>query len=81
MVQYTYDDWQAMYVGLYPKHEQIYGDVNGDGKANIEDVTELINALLRGNTAGNDAADVNDDGRVNIDDVTTLINYLLSGKH
>lgn len=77
--QYTYDDWQAMYVGLYPNREYLPGDVNDDGKVSIDDVTELIDHLLTGNTAGSDHADVNADGRVTIDDVTTLIDYLLSG--
>lgn len=54
------------------------GDVNGDNKVNISDVTELINILLSGITPG-DAADVNGDGKVNISDVTELINILLSG--
>ena len=79
MLQYTYDDWQAMYVGLYPNREHLRGDVNDDGKVNIDDVTELINLLLTGNAAGSDYADINGDGRVSIDDVTALINYLLSG--
>ena len=77
--QYTYDDWQAMYVGLYPKQEFLLGDVNDDGKVNINDVTKLIELLLTDNSVGNDYADVNADGRVSIDDVTALINYLLSG--
>ena len=79
VLQYTYDDWQAMYVGLYPDREQLLGDVNDDGRIGIDDVTALIDLLLTGNTAGNDHADVNADGRVNIDDVTTLIDYLLTG--
>ena len=79
VLQYTYDDWQAMYVGLYPNREQLTGDVNGDGKVGIDDVTDLIDLLLTGNTAGNDSADVNADGRVTIEDVTTLIDYLLTG--
>ena len=79
VLQYTYDDWQAMYVGLYPNREQLPGDVNGDGKVGIDDVTDLIDLLLTGNAAGNDSADVNADGRVTIEDVTTLIDYLLTG--
>ncbi len=54
------------------------GDVNGDGKVNISDVTALINLLLAGNTPPS-TADCNQDGKVNIADVTALINYLLSG--
>ena len=78
VLQYTYDDWQAMYVGLYPKREHIPGDVNLDGKVNINDVTDLISYLLAGNADGDGSADVNGDGKVNIDDVTDLINILLN---
>ena len=53
------------------------GDVDGDGKVNIDDVTTLISALLSGGTLSNPAYDVDGDGRVSIDDVTTLINILL----
>ena len=78
--QYTYDDWQAMYIGLYPNRDIIPGDVTGDGKIGIDDVTELIDLLLSGHATGNDAADFNTDGRVGIDDATELIDQLLSGK-
>lgn len=80
--EYTYDDWQAMYVGLYPKEPQfIRGDVDGDGRLSIADVTSLINALLTQSSLGNPASDVDDDGQVNIADVTALINILLSGNN
>ena len=77
--QYTYDDWQAMYVGLYPNRENLPGDLNLDGKVNITDAVILINLILNGNSAGIDNADVNADGQVNISDATTLISYLLTG--
>jgi hypothetical protein len=61
-----------------PEHET--GDVNGDGKVSIKDVTDLINYLLSENeqsiVLGN--ADVNSDGKISIKDVTDLINLLLS---
>ena len=79
VLQYTYDDWQAMYVGLYPNRENHPGDVNDDGKVTIDDVTTLIDLLLTGNTAGNNNADVNADGQVTIEDATTLIDHLLTG--
>ncbi len=56
------------------------GDVDGDGKVNIDDVTTLINMLLNGGTTSS-GADVDANGKVNIDDVTTLINLLLNGGH
>ena len=52
------------------------GDVDGDGRVNIDDITELIYQLLTDNTSIN--SDVNGDGRVNIDDVTDLINNLIN---
>ena len=54
------------------------GDINGDGKVSIADVTALIDILLSGAEAPA-WADVNGDGKVSIGDVTALINYLLSG--
>lgn len=52
------------------------GDVNGDGKVSIDDVTDLIQMLLEGSSSA--AADVDGNGKVNIDDVTALISQLLS---
>lgn len=55
------------------------GDINGDGRLSITDVTGIIEQLLDG---GDIPAycDVNGDGRVSIGDVTTLINMLLSAQ-
>ena len=54
------------------------GDINGDGKIAISDVTNLINQLL---ASGEMPAfcDVNGDGKVSIADVSTLIELLLNG--
>ena len=53
------------------------GDVNGDGKVNVSDVTMLVNMILGTATMNQEAADVNGDGRVNVSDVTALINIIL----
>ena len=53
------------------------GDVNDDGKVDINDVTDLIDMMLSGTAP--DAADIDGDGKVSIDDVTALIDRLLSG--
>jgi hypothetical protein len=53
------------------------GDVNGDGKLSIGDVTSLIYQLLSGDELPA-YCDVNGDGKVSIGDVTELINMLLS---
>lgn len=55
------------------------GDVDGDGKLSIADVTALIDLLLSGTTDFPAEADVNDDTQTSIADVTALIDLLLSG--
>ena len=59
----------------------VSGDVDGNGKVNIDDVTALIDYLLSGNVSEANLANADcfADGKVNIDDLTSLINYLLSG--
>ncbi len=57
----------------------IKGDVNGDGRVDIADVTDLVNAMLSDTALDLETADVNGDGRISIDDVTWLIDSLLSG--
>ncbi len=61
----------------------VIGDVDGDGRVSIDDVTALIDLLLKGDLTdiNTPAPDVNMDGFVSIDDVTTLIDMLLSGKY
>lgn len=53
------------------------GDVNGDGKVNVSDVTALINMILGLTPMNQTRADVNGDSRVNVSDVTALINIIL----
>lgn len=67
-VGFTVGDWPVM-----------LGDVNGDRKITISDVTALIDLLLSGETVNKEVADINKDGNVTIADVTALIDYLLSG--
>ena len=75
----SFDDWQGMYVDLYPDRDVLRGDVDGDGSVDISDVIELIGYLLSGNSSGVNlaAADVDGDGSLNISDVTELIDLLL----
>ena len=71
--------WMDQQLGYDPdSHER--GDVNGDGKVDIGDVTALINYLLSRDSDGIwlDAADCDLNSNLNINDVTALINYLLS---
>lgn len=54
------------------------GDVNVDGKVEIQDVTLLIDMLLGSGGPVYHAADVNGDGTASIADVSMLIDLLLS---
>ena len=53
------------------------GDVNGDGKVNVSDVTTLVNMILVITPMNKDRADIDGNGMVNVSDVTTLINIIL----
>ena len=54
------------------------GDVNGDGKVNVTDVTTLVNMILGVTTMDESRADIDGNGKVNVSDVTALINIILS---
>lgn len=58
------------------------GDLNCDGKVNMDDLTELINYLLTSDATGIDlsGADCDLNGSVGMDDLTTLINFLLTNQ-
>ena len=68
-------------IGTPGSHTTLTGDVNGDGKVNISDITALITYVLFGNAEGINMAnaDCYTDGKVNISDVTKLISYVLNG--
>ena len=53
------------------------GDVNGDGKVNVTDVTALVNMILGVIPKDEARADINGDGKVNVSDVTALVNIIL----
>ena len=59
--------------------EGLNGDVDGDGRISIDDITILIDYLVTGDASqiNLDAADVDHDGVIKIDDVTALIDYML----
>ena len=58
----------------------VTGDVNGDGKVDVEDVNAVINIILELKPAdfypGN--ADLNGDGKVDVEDVNAIINIILT---
>ena len=61
--------------------QTLIGDVDGDGRVTIADVTELIDILLSGEQPQSldvlDVADMDRDGNITIADVTELIDLLL----
>ena len=62
------------------KLDFLLGDVNGDGKITIADVTALVDIILGKDSAGTFnrlAADVNQDSSITIADVTKLVDIIL----
>ena len=61
------------------KQEGILGDVNGDGKVDVEDVVGIVNKIL--GEPSNDFieanADVSGDGKIDVDDVVATVNIIL----
>ncbi len=55
----------------------LLGDVNGDGKVNVSDVTALINMILGIIPKDMARGDINGDDKINVTDVTALINIIL----
>ena len=55
------------------------GDVNGDGRVDVEDVNAVINIILKQKaiTDYDGIADVTGDGRVDVEDVNAIINIIL----
>ena len=58
----------------------VYGDVNGDGKVDVEDVNATINIILdlKDATDYPGSADLNEDGKVDVEDVNEIININLT---
>ena len=57
----------------------ILGDINGDGRVDVSDVTALIGVVLDGTSCNVSVADLNGDGRIDVSDVTALISGVLNG--
>ena len=76
VLDYTYDDWQAMYVGLYPNRETLVGDVDQDGRISIADISALIDMILTKEKSM--AGDVDGDGVITIADVSALVDMILA---
>lgn len=63
----------------YQLSKQITGDINGDGKVTIDDITALTDKLLSGDVDKN-KDDVNKDGKVNIHDLADLGDIILQNQ-
>ncbi len=68
------NEWQG-HVEI--KRSSITGDVNGDGKVNVTDVTTLVNMILGVIPKNEERGDVDGNGIVNVSDVTALVNIIL----
>jgi len=83
----AYGNYADMYInqankrklGEFDEPTALRGDVNADGLVTIEDVTSLIDCLLKNTTPAGEGADCNLDDQISIEDVTMLIDYLLNG--
>ena len=71
--------WSNSREVLLQQGEGLNGDLDGDGRVNIDDVTFLIDYLTTGDASAINlaAADVDHDGVIRIEDVTYLIDILL----
>lgn len=58
--------------------EGVYGDVNGDGSVDIDDINAIINISLGLSKNYIDGADVNGDGSIDIDDINIIINLVIN---
>ena len=75
LAAYQTTNWWNEFSNIIPIYAP--GDVDGDGRMSIDDLAQLIDILLRGeSSAGN--ADVNGDGSINIEDLSELIDMLLN---
>lgn len=75
LAAYQTTNWWNEFSNIIPIYAP--GDVDGDGRMSIDDLAQLIDILLRGeSSAGN--ADVNGDGSINIEDLSELIDMLLT---
>ena len=65
-----------------PDTSWLMGDVNLDGKVDVQDVNILVNILLGTDQASNydGRADVDGNGKVDVADINTVINIMLGNK-
>lgn len=66
---------QAIPPALPSEQQAVTGDVNGDGKLGVADLSSLIGLIL--NKSNNSAADLDKDGKVTLADLRLLISHIL----
>ena len=78
-VGWTVDSTLEVAMTPVPKVAVVAGDVDGDGRVTVADVTALIDYLLTGDIEGinPETADVDGDGKIAVADVTALIDIIL----
>ncbi len=77
----TESDWsEVKQVTLTDAAQGIRGDVNNDGKVDVQDVNILVNILLGTDQASNydGRADVDESDTVDVGDINTVINIMLN---
>ncbi len=55
----------------------VKGDVNGDGRVDINDVNAVVNLILGRSTLYRDRADITGDGKVSVSDLNAVVNVML----
>lgn len=70
----------AMWIDKKAETPSVKGDVDGNGKVNVSDVTALVNMILEVIPMDEVSGDVNESGIVNVTDVTELINIILTAE-
>ncbi len=80
LITFNADELTFKLERIVPAPTLLRGDVNDDGRVNIDDVTTLIDYLLGSQVQpfSSENADLDSNGNIGIDDVTTLIDLLLA---
>ena len=71
--------WSKVYTETFNISEYFPGDVNCDGKFDVEDVNAIINIILELKSPSDypGIPDITDDGKVDVEDVNAVINIIL----
>ena len=70
------DYWENFTNIVEMEPESASGDVNGDSRVSVADITTVVDAIL--NESSDAAYDVNGDSRVSVADITTIVDIILN---